>query len=160
MSGFKTSNKVKLCILTIHNGAQFDFTAYLNMPIVYEPVLDETLDSANITLSDIMQKDFQGIDLSRGFEPFSKMEITFEDENGGQLETKISMFVFHDDVKSKRKDNTKWKSYTHKLLLIEQTKLLERYSVDTLTFTNPIPRNYDPNAYSEWSVTNEETSTF
>jgi hypothetical protein len=114
-----------------------------------EYVLDETLDSASCVLSDLRPQDYAGVDVSKPFEPFTKVVFSFE----GQDE-EVSMFVSHDDVLTKRKDKT-WKSYTHKLQLIEQTKLLERFPVDTLTFLNPIPRAYDENATAEWTYVAE-----
>jgi hypothetical protein len=142
-------NKINKCTVTLHNGTVIDFTKDLDLPVSVEYVLDETLDSASCVLSDLRPQDYAGVDVSKPFEPFTKVVFSFE----GQDE-EVSMFVSHDDVLTKRKDKT-WKSYTHKLQLIEQTKLLERFPVDTLTFLNPIPRAYDENATAEWTYVAE-----
>jgi hypothetical protein len=152
MSEYLTAfNKINKCTVTLHNGAEIDFTKDLDLPVSVEYVLDETLDSASCVLSDLRQQDYKGVDVSKPFEPFTKVVFSFV---GQDEEEAVSMFVSHDDVLTKRKDEA-WKSYTHKLQLIEQTKLLERFPVDTLTFLNPIPRDYDENAAAEWTYVGE-----
>ncbi len=140
-------NKVKSCIFTLWNKKQIDFTSALVIPIVYNPVLDETLDTAKIILSDLRKKDYHDIDVTSAFEPNTLVTITFEEQ-----ETTIKMLIAHDDCRMQRKDGTPWRSYKHEIQLVELTKELERLSVDTLTFTNPLPRVYDSEAYAVWDI--------
>ncbi len=121
-----------------------DFKKDLNMPIVYEPVLDETLDTATIKLSDLRPRDYPLVDVGKAFEPFSLVRIGFVGQN-----TEIRMIISHDDCKLKRKDG-QYKSWTHTIQLTEETKKLERESVDVLTFTNPIERHYDAQGDADW----------
>ena len=146
-------NKVKSCIFTFWKNRNVDFTAALNMPVVLNLVLDETLDTATIKLTDLQQKDYpDDIDISIAFEPGTLVAITFEDETGKEQESTIKMLIAHDDCRLQRKDDTQWKSYQHSIQLVELTKELERLSVDTLTFTNPVPRIYDAEADASWSI--------
>ena len=141
-------NKISYCKITFPHKGEIDFTSELNVPIGYEPVLDETLDTATIKLTDLRQEDYPTIDVSKAFEPFSLVRIGFE----GQ-ETEIRMLIAHDDCKLKRKDSTPWKSWSHIIQLVEETKRLERESVDVLTFMNQIERHYDATAEADWSYT-------
>lgn len=103
-------------------------------------------------LIDLKQKDYPDIDITNAFEVFTKVEIKFEDENGAEQNTVLKMIIAHDDCRMQRKEGTAWKSYQHAIQLIEQGKELERLSVVTLTFTNPVPREYDSEAYATWTV--------
>ncbi len=141
----KFFNKIAYCKITFHPIGEVDFKKDLNLPIVYNAVLDETLDTANIKLTDLRQADYPAVDVSKAFEPFSLVRIGFE----GQ-ETEIRMIIAHDDCHLKRKDGSAYRSWTHSIQLVEETKLLERDSVDVLTFTNPLERNYDSKAYASW----------
>lgn len=141
----KFYNKIAYCKITFPHKGEIDFKWALNMPITFSPVLDETLDTATIKLTDLRQADYPEIDVSKPFEPFSLVRIGFE----GQ-ETEIRMVVAQDTVKTQRKDGTLWKSWSHTIQLVEETKQLERESVDVLTFTNPIERNYDSKADAVW----------
>ncbi len=81
-----------------------------------------------------------------------RVDIIFEDENGEEQGMAIHMMIAHDDCKLQRKDDTPWKNYKHTIQLVELTKELERLSVDTLTFTNPVPRKYDAEADANWTI--------
>ncbi len=80
----KAKNKVKSCIFTfpieymekvggqliVKKGYKIDLKSKLNIPIIYNPVLDETLDTATIVLSDLRQKDVNNaLHVSTAFEP-------------------------------------------------------------------------------------------
>lgn len=146
MDNLTSSNKVSYCYLRLHNGKEIDFKDALNIPIIFNPVLDETLDSGSIKLSDLRREDYPEIDVSRPFEPFSLVRIGFDGQK-----TEIRLLLWHDDVKMQRKD-FQYKSWSHSLTLIEETKLLERISVDTLTFTNPLSRENDKEIDAEWEA--------
>lgn len=143
----EAKNKVAKCAFTFWKDKKVDFTSALNMPIVYNPVLDETLDTATILLTDLKAKDYPTVDVTTAFEIGTIVEVTFE----GQ-QTAIKMIISHDDCKMQRKSESRYKSYRHTIQLVEFTKELERLSVDTLTFTNPIPRIYDAEADANWTA--------
>lgn len=148
----EAKNKVKSCVFTFWDGTEVDFTAALNLPITYNTVLDETLDTAQIKLTDLRVKDYPSVDVTTAFEPNTLVTIKFEDKNGANQDTVLKMLISHDDCRLQRKDKTIWRSWQHSIQLIEQTKELERLSVDTLTFTNPVPREYDADTDAVWSV--------
>lgn len=148
----KFKNKIAYCTITFPHKGEIDFTSALNLPIVFNPVLDETLNTATIKLTDLRKEDYPTIDVSKAFEPFSLIKIGFLDDKGNRQKTELRMVIAHDDTKLKRKDNTPWKSWTHTIQLVEETKQLERESVDVLTFTNPIERNYDTKINANWVV--------
>lgn len=147
----KATNKVSGCFC-FYKGKMIDFVKNLALPIVFNPVLDETLDSATIKLTDLRAKDYPDIDVTTAFEAGTAFRIMFDDENDIPQGAFISMVVAHDDCHMQRKDDSPYKSYQHTLQLVEDTKKLERLSVDTLTFTNPVPRIYDSDAYATWSI--------
>lgn len=140
------TSKVAYCKIAFSHKGEVDFTKDLNLPIVFESVLDETLDTATIKLTDLRKADYPKIDVSKAFEPFSLVRIGFE----GQ-QTEIRMLIAHDDCKLKRKNEGLYKSWSHTVQLVEETKQLERESVDVLTFTNPVERNYESTADAEWT---------
>ncbi|MDE6442182.1 MAG: hypothetical protein K2L12_05480 [Clostridia bacterium] len=131
------NNEVSYCYITFPHIGDVDFKKDLILPIVFEPVLDETLNTATITLSDLRPKDYPTVDVSLAFEPFTLVRIGF----AGQ-DTEIRMLIAHDDCKLKRKDEGNYKSWKHTIQLVEETKQLERESVDTLTFTNPLDHDF------------------
>ncbi len=42
-------NKIAYCTITFPHKGEIDFTSALNLPIVFNPVLDETLDICSFT---------------------------------------------------------------------------------------------------------------
>ncbi len=142
-----TKNKVSYCIITFPHIGEINFTQSLNMPIAYNPVLDETLDTATIKLTALRQADYPLIDISKAFEAFSLVRIGFVGQN-----TEIRMLIAKDTAKRQRKDDTNWNSWSHTIQLVEETKQLERESVDVLTFTNPVERKYDATADAQWMI--------
>ena len=145
-------NRVAYCKIDFPGVDEVDFVKDLNFPFVYESVLDETLNTCTIRLSDLRRGDYPQVDVSKAFEPDSLVRIGFV---GQQRE--LRMLIGHDDTKLQRKDHTIWRSWTHVIQLVEETKHTERESVDTLTFTNPIERKYDAEANAEW-VEDERSS--
>ncbi len=143
------TNKVAYCTITFPHIGEVDFIKDLNLPIIYEPVLDETLDTATIKLTDLRKADYPKIDVSKAFEPFSLVRIGFE----GQ-QTEIRMLIAHDDCKLKRKDGGPYKSWSHTVQLVEETKQLERESVDVLTFTNTVERHCSAKGNAPWTFDN------
>ena len=148
----KAKNRIKSCVFNFWKNKKIDFTKALALPVVYNPVLDETLDTVTLKLTDLRQKDFPEFDVSVAFEPGTEVVIIFEDENGRQQETVLEALIARDDCRMQRKDDTPYRSYQHTIQLVEMTKDLERLSVDTLTFNNPIPRKYDTNANASWTI--------
>lgn len=145
-------NKINYCRIIFQNNSEIDFVAALSLPIQFNCVLDETLNTATIKLTDLRQDDYPLIDVSKPFEPFSLVKISFADENGNRQETEIRMVIAQDTCKMQRKDGTLWRSWCHTIQLVEETKIMERESVDVLTFTNPVERHYDATADAQWLI--------
>ena len=139
-------NKIKSVVIEFFNGQKVDVTRSLNLPFSFEPVLDETLATAKIILSSLRQREFEqyGVLIDRPFETFTPVVITFE----GQ-QTEIRMIVARDTAEMVRKD-APFQWWRHEVELVEETKNLERDKVDTLTFQNPLQREYDSKADIEW----------
>lgn len=142
------NNKIKSVVIEFFNSQNVDVTRNLNLPFSFEPVLDETLATAKIILSSLRQREFEqyGVRIDRPFEPNTPVVITFE----GQ-QTEIRMLVARDTAEMVRKD-TPFQWWRHEVELVEETKKLERIKVDSLVFQNLLPREYDSNADTEWSV--------
>lgn len=104
-----------------------DYTNHCTMPIQQQNTADESLDAGYLELF--------CVDKQEPIKPFNKCKITTNDG-----ETEESEYY---DVASDECDEViKQKKYNHDLVLIEETKLLERYIVDVKTLTNPIVHNY------------------
>lgn len=142
------NNKIKSVVIEFFNGQNVDVTRNLNLPFSFEPVLDETLATAKIILSSLRQREFEqyGVRIDRPFETFTPVVITFE----GQ-QTEIRMLVARDTAEMVRKD-VPFQWWRHEVELVEETKNLERDKVDTLTFQNPLQREYDSKADAEFSI--------
>ncbi len=175
MTNLTAWNKIKSCVFTFKSkkqrgaSVQVDFTNALDLPIVFNPVLDETLNTAQIVLSDLRRKDYEnifsqhGIDVTKAFEQMSIVRVKFQKPVGDTFvdqRSHIDMFISHDDCRMERKSEGQYRSYIHNIKLIEFTKELERESVDTLTFTNPIPRQYDAQSNIFWNYTDGFTRSF
>ncbi len=141
-------NKIKSVAIEFFNGQTVDVTRYLNLPFSFESVLDETLATAKIILSSLQQQAFDhyGVRVDQAFEMFTPVVIMFEDQ-----QTEIRMLIARDTAEMMRKD-TPWAWWRHEVELVEETKNLERDKVDTLTFQNPLKREYDSNAEVEWNI--------
>ena len=128
------------------NGASVDMKKYVNLPITWESVLDETHGTATVLITDLRQVDFKdcGVNVGEPFPVFAPLEITFENQN-----TVIRMIVARDTAEMVRKDG--YPTWSHKLDLVDEAKLLEFEPVDNLTFKNPLPRAFDTNSEANWN---------
>ena len=138
-------NKIKTAIMEFPNGAAVDLKKYVNLPITWESVLDETHGTATVLMTDLRQVDFKdcGITVEEPFPVFTPIEITFETQN-----TVIRMIVARDTAEMVRKDG--YPTWSHKLDLVDEAKLLEFETVDNLTFKNPVSRKFDTNSNTDW----------
>lgn len=115
-----------------------DYTSHAIYPLKWGELLDERLDEAYFTL--------KFIDKAEPFQPLDKVTITIVDllEITGTAEaTKtVNYYVANDKV-----DNNPVGSnlYTHTLYVIEETKFLEAFICDTLTFRNALLNRFGEN---------------
>lgn len=116
-------NKFKVTINTI------DYTSHTIYPLKWGELLDERLDEAYFTL--------KFIDKVEPFQPLDKVSISIND--GTKI---INYYVANDKV-----DNNPVGSnlYTHTLYVIEETKFLEAFICDTLTFRNALLNRFGEN---------------
>lgn len=103
-----------------------DFTRFAIYPVKDKETLDESLDQSTLTLS--------FVDREMPFDRLADVEINIEDDYG-QAKT-IYRVIANDKVEEVIVGNGK--AWTHTLILIELTKLMEREFVDTKTFTNAL----------------------
>lgn len=103
-----------------------DFTRFAIYPVKDKETLDESLDQSTLTLS--------FVDREMPFDRLADVAINIEDDYG-QAKT-IYRVVANDKVEEVIVGNGK--AWTHTLILIELTKLMEREFVDTKTFTNAL----------------------
>lgn len=144
-------NEIQSIILYFKDGRTADVTDYARLPLSWETVLDSTHASGKLLLSDMTDGCIGTIEAGKAFESFTTIEIKFIGQS-----TTIRLLIAHDDCEDVRKDN--YKTYSHSLTLIDELKLTEREPVDTLTFTNPLPRDndVDPNRDAVWAIYGEE----
>lgn len=117
-------------IFIIINGV--DYSKHIVFPVKWNDLLDERLDEARVSLRAIQQEVFQ---------PLLPVTITLTDFEGN---TKQLDYVISGDLANELPPGSGL--YNHELVLIEQTKILEGFLVDTMTFTNDLGRNYTNNA--------------
>lgn len=103
-----------------------DFTRFAIYPVKDKETLDESLDQSTLTLS--------FVDREMPFDRLADVAISIEDDYG-QAKT-IYRVIANDKVEEVIVGNGK--AWTHTLILIELTKLMEREFVDTKTFTNAL----------------------
>ncbi len=103
-----------------------DFTRFAIYPVKDKETLDESLDQSTLTLS--------FVDREMPFDRLADVAIGIEDDYG-QTKT-IYRVIANDKVEEVIVGNGK--AWTHTLILIELTKLMEREFVDTKTFTNAL----------------------
>ena len=151
----------KVKVYDSKKGVYVDYTPFAVFPLKVANLLDEQLDEMSLTLKNMTVEYFQ---------PFTEFKITIfnkpeclltaeqmgqikanaeltpifytpKDEVTGKLteEYSITMVVANDraievPVGSKR--------YNHEVYLIEQTKILERFICDSLTFSNPLGKGF------------------
>lgn len=130
-------NKIESAIMEFPNGSKVSVGKYINLPITWESVLDETHGTAKIIMTDMRQSDFYqyNVRIDRQFNVNIPIEIKFM----GQ-ETLIRMIVARDTAEMTRKDG--WETWSHNVEFVDEVKRLEQEPVDNLTFKNTVPRNY------------------
>ncbi len=143
-------NKIKSAIMEFPNGRLFGnpvpVTRYINLPMAWEDVLDETHGTAKIVFTEMRQSDFDkyGVRIDQPFTVNTPIEITFEDQ-----QTVIRMIVARDTAEMIRKDG--YATWSHNVELVAEIKRAEQEAVDNLTFKNPVTREYDKYSELEWS---------
>lgn len=105
-----------------------DVTEYVPIPLSDQLALDKSLDQGFLKLSYTEKAD--------NYKPFSKVDITITDDFGN--ERGLHYFVASDN----KTEVIAPKKFNHELLLIEQTKWLERFLVGNRTSTNPLAHDY------------------
>lgn len=105
-----------------------ELTDYTIIPLTEQTTLDESLDQGYIKLS--------YTDKNEAYRPFTSVDITVTDEFSHERE--LNYFIASDN-KTEIIANGK---YNHELLLIEQSKWLERFLTGTKTVTNPLMHDY------------------
>lgn len=108
-----------------------DYTKYVALPFKEQYVLDSALDNGVMTLP--------MTDRDTIFKPFTKVTITKDNDT-------FDMYVTSD----KMTEIVGTGKYTHELVLIEETKLLEKKVVDTNTTTQPLIHDYLKGAVGVW----------
>lgn len=138
-------NKIQSAIMEFPNGSKVPVGKYINLPITWESVLDETHGTAKVLMTDMRQADFNkyGVRVNEQFKVNIPIEIKFV----GQ-ETTIRMIVARDTAEMTRKDG--WATWSHNVEFVDEVKRLEQEPVDNLTFKNPVERHYDEGADVEW----------
>jgi hypothetical protein len=97
------------------------------LPVKFGQMLDEQLDYAIISLIRVKK---------RYFEPLTraKLVITSTTENGGTQTKETQYFIANDNFTETPVGSG---VYNHEIALIELTKFLECFHVESLCFTNP-----------------------
>lgn len=106
-----------------------DVTAYVCYPFSGELTLDRSLDQAYIEL--------RASPVSQPYPPFSEIAVTPVDDEGTAGETTVFVLA-SDEVETIVKTGLS----THRLLLCEETKKLERVICPGKTFVQPLVKNY------------------
>ena len=100
-----------------------DYTNNCTLPFKEQYVLDSALDNGVLTIPMITRKEI--------FKPFTKVQITKDNDT-------YTMLVASDKVTEIVASG----KYNHELILIEETKLLEKKIVDTNTTTQPLVHDF------------------
>lgn len=111
-----------------------DITKYVVYPLTFEFVLDNALDQAYMEMRVTPRK--------TPYKPFSLVEVKIDENATSDNTETIRFYVSSDEVEV----NMKTGKATHKILLIEETKILERYICSAKSFVNPLYRDYDKHA--------------
>ena len=109
-----------------------DVTRHIPFPIKWNDLLDERLDEARISVKQMNEGSFA---------PLTDVYIKMIDEIGNEME---KYYIVSNDFSYESPPGSG--KYDHEIVLIEQTKYLEGFLCDTLTFTNDLGRNYTKNA--------------
>ena len=113
-----------MATITIGN---VDYSKYLVYPFKWSRLLDERLDEKRISLRFVPNKPV--------FSPGEEVVITSGNET-------IDYIIASD---SSMENPPGSGNYSHELMLIEPTKILEGIAVETLTFKNSLGRTYTSN---------------
>lgn len=105
-----------------------DVTEYVPLPLSEQLSLDESLDMGMLKLN--------YTDYAEPFRPFTSVNITITD---GETTRELYWFVSSDEVTEVIQSG----KYNHSLMLIEQSKWLERFTGITKTNTLPINKDYE-----------------
>lgn len=120
-----------------------DITKYAVYPLTFEYVLDNALDQAYMELRLTPRK--------TPYKPFSLIEIKVSETEITEDTESTIFYLASDEVEV----NMKTGKANHKLLLIEETKILERYICSAKSFVNPLYRDYSNyDAYAPYVDTN------
>ncbi len=111
-----------------------DITKYAVYPLTFEYVLDNALDQAYMELRLTARK--------TPYKPFSLIEIKVSETEITEDTESTIFYLASDEVEV----NMKTGKANHKLLLIEETKILERFICSAKSFVNPLYRDYDSHA--------------
>lgn len=110
-----------------------DVTRHIPFPIKWNDLLDERLDEARISVKQMNEGSFA---------PLTDVYIKMIDEIGNEME---KYYIVSNDFSYESPPGSG--KYDHEIVLIEQTKYLEGFLCDTLTFTNDLGRNYTKNQF-------------
>lgn len=113
-----------------------DYTKYVVLPIKTQYLRDKALDQGIVTL--------KNIELDIPFEPLTEIEIDNE-----------KFIIGVDNVEQCIYEKNK--KFNHTITFIEETKKLEKYFVDTCTFTNSLLKHYisDSAVYAKYTELSE-----
>ena len=119
-----------------------DITRYVVYPLTFEFVLDNALDQAYMEMRVTPRK--------TPYKPFSLVEVKIDENTTSDNTETIRFYVSSDEVEL----NMKTGKATHKILLIEETKILERYICSAKSFVRPLYRDYAiNNSYTQYATT-------
>lgn len=108
-----------------------DYTTHTPFPIKWSSLLDERLDEGRISLKHCKRELFP---------PMTPVKII----STSRLKTVEKSFIVAMDGSVETPVGSGW--FNHEIQLIEETKLLEGFIVEALTFTNDLGRNYTNDA--------------
>lgn len=111
-----------------------DATKNVPFPIKWNDLLDERLDEARISIKQAN---------TRTFALLTDVYLKAEDSFGNVIER---YYLVSNDFSYESPPGSG--KYDHEIVLIEQTKYLEGFLCDTLTFTNDLGRNYTNNTHA------------
>lgn len=103
-------------------------------PIKWNDLLDERLDEARISIKQAK---------TQSFAPLTDVYLKAEDSFGNVID---KYYLVSNDFSVEAPPGSG--KYEHEIVLIEQTKYLEGFLCDTLTFTNDLGRNYTNNTHA------------
>lgn len=105
-----------------------ELTEYTIIPLNEQTTLDESLDQGYLKLA--------YTDKTSAYKPFTSVDIEVKDDFNNKRE--LNYFIASD----KKTEIIASGTYTHEILLIEQSKWLERFLTGTKTVTNPLVHDY------------------